>query len=142
MNQQQQEVNKLQGLNNFPTNFFWGAGTSAYQIEGATQEDGRGRTIWDDFARTPGKTFQGETGDTAVDHYHRFKEDVALMKELGITSYCFSIAWSRIFPDGVGTMNNAGLDFYQRLIDTLLAHDIIPIAKLYHWDLPSALQDQ
>lgn len=123
-------------------NFLWGASTSAYQIEGATHEDGRGSSIWDDFAATPGKTHQGETGDIANDHYHRMEDDVALMAEMGLNAYCFSIAWPRVVPEGQGTVNKAGLDFYDRLVNALLAKGITPVVKLYHWDLPSALQNR
>jgi beta-glucosidase len=123
-----------------PTNFFWGASTSAYQIEGAINEDGRGSSIWDDFAAVPGMIQGGDTGEIAVDHYHRMPADVALMKQLGLNSYCFSVAWPRVFPAGRGTLNTSGLDFYERLVDTLLGQGITPILKLYHWDLPSPLQ--
>lgn len=126
----------------FPRDFLWGAATSAYQIEGATREDGRGLSIWDQFAATPGHTYQGETGDVAVEHYHRMEQDVALMADLGLTAYRFSIAWPRILPDGSGTVNQAGIDFYDRLVDRLLAHHITPVATLYHWDLPLALYEQ
>jgi beta-glucosidase len=126
----------------FPRDFLWGAATSAYQIEGATHEDGRGLSIWDEFAATPGRTFQGETGDIAVEHYHRMEQDVALMADLGLTSYRFSIAWPRILPEGTGTVNPAGIDFYSRLVDQLLARGITPVATLYHWDLPLALHRQ
>jgi len=124
----------------FPENFLWGAGTAAYQIEGATYEDGRGASIWDDFATTPGKIYRGHTGDVAADHYHRIEEDAQLMSHLGLGAYRFSIAWPRILPDGRGAVNSAGLDFYDRLVDTLLAKGITPFVTLYHWDLPSALQ--
>lgn len=124
----------------FPHDFLWGASTSAYQIEGATNEGGRGRSIWDDFSATPGKTHQGETGDIAVDHYHRMAEDIDLIADLGLNAYCFSVAWPRILPNGTRAVNQAGLDFYERLVDTLLAKGIAPVIKLYHWDLPSALQ--
>jgi beta-glucosidase len=123
----------------FPPSFLWGASTSSYQIEGAVNEDGRGRSIWDDFAATPGKTYQGETGAIAIDHYHRYAQDIALMANLGITSYRFSVAWPRIVPVGRGSVNEAGIDFYDRLVDTLLNHNITPTLTLYHWDLPSAL---
>jgi beta-glucosidase len=126
----------------FPADFLWGAATSAYQIEGAVREDGRGETIWDRFCATPGKIFEGHTGEVACDHYHRFREDVALMRELGLRSYRFSVAWARIFPAGGGRLNPAGLDFYQRLIDELVAGGITPLLTLYHWDLPQALQDR
>ena len=126
----------------FPRDFLWGAATSAYQIEGATREDGRGLSIWDQFAATPGRTYQGETGENAVDHYHRMEQDVALMADLGLSAYRFSIAWPRIVPDGTGAVNQAGIDFYDRLVDQLLAHNITPVATLYHWDLPIALFEQ
>lgn len=126
----------------FPEGFRWGTATSAYQIEGATEVDGRGPSIWDTFARLPGKIRDGSNGDIADDHYHLYKEDVALMKALGVTTYRFSIAWPRIFPEGRGTPNPKGLAFYQRLVDELLANGIEPYATLYHWDLPQALQDR
>lgn len=124
----------------FPANFLWGAATAAYQIEGATSEDGRGSSIWDDFAATPGKTYQGDSGAVAANHYHLVNEDTDLMHQLGLGAYRFSIAWPRILPEGRGTLNNAGLDFYDRLVDTLLAKGIMPFATLYHWDLPSVLE--
>src|SRR6476620_3481368 len=124
----------------FPRDFLWGAGTSAYQIEGATREDGRGLSVWDVFATQPGRTYLGQTGDVAVDHYHRVEQDVSLMAQLGLNAYRFSIAWPRILPEGRGTVNPAGLDFYDRLVDTLLAKGIQPFATLYHWDLPSPLE--
>ncbi|MBX6391073.1 MAG: beta-glucosidase [Frankia sp.] len=124
-----------------PKDFVWGAATSAYQIEGATDEDGRGQCIWDTFARTRGKTAGGESGDRAVDHYHRYREDVALMADLGLSAYRFSIAWPRIVPTGSGAVNPAGLAFYDRLVDELLAAGIDPWVTLYHWDLPQPLQD-
>jgi beta-glucosidase len=126
----------------FPKDFLWGAATAAYQIEGAVQEDGRGETIWDRFCATPGKIFAGHTGEVACDHYHRYREDIILMRELGLRSYRFSIAWARILPAGGGRPNPAGLDFYQRLVDALAEAGIVPMATLYHWDLPQALQDQ
>src|SRR3712207_3539518 len=125
----------------FPTGFVWGAATAAYQIEGAHDEDGRGPSIWDTFSHTPGNVWGGDTGDVACDHYHRYPEDVALMRELGLYAYRFSIAWPRIFPTGGGRPNPAGLDFYKRLVDALRAAGIEPYATLYHWDLPQALQD-
>jgi beta-glucosidase len=125
----------------FPSDFLWGAATSSYQIEGAAFEDGRGETIWDVFCRTPGKVANGDTGDVACDHYHRYAEDVALMASLGLKAYRFSVAWSRILPEGRGRVEPRGLDFYDRLVDTLLAHGITPFVTLYHWDLPQALQD-
>jgi beta-glucosidase len=126
----------------FPDNFVWGTATSAYQIEGAVAEDGRGRSIWDSYAHTRGKIHNDDHGDRASDHYHRYKDDVQLMKALGVKAYRFSIAWPRIFPDGTGAPNPKGLDFYNRLIDELLANGIEPFATLYHWDLPQALQDR
>ncbi len=126
----------------YPRDFLWGAATSAYQIEGATREDGRGSSIWDQFAATPGRTYQGETGDIAIEHYHRMEQDVALMADLGLSAYRFSIAWPRILPDGTGAINQAGIDFYDRLVDQLLAHHITPVATLYHWDLPLTLFEQ
>ncbi|HUG48218.1 MAG TPA: GH1 family beta-glucosidase [Candidatus Limnocylindria bacterium] len=125
----------------FPTDFVWGAATAAYQIEGATAAAGRGESIWDRFARTPGRTWQGQTGDVACDHYNRYREDVALAAELGLTAYRFSVAWPRVIPDGVGAVNEAGLDFYDRLVDRLLECGVEPYLTLYHWDLPQALED-
>jgi len=126
----------------FPQDFKWGVATASYQIEGAAHEDGRGESIWDRFSRTPGKVLNGHTGDTACNHYHLYKEDVALMKELGVDSYRFSIAWPRIYPTGKGQVNHRGLDFYKRLVEELLSSGIEPAATLYHWDLPQALEDQ
>jgi beta-glucosidase len=126
----------------FPADFIWGAGTSSYQIEGAAFEDGRGASIWDRFARTPGRITAGSNGDIACDHYHRYRDDVALMQSLNLQAYRFSIAWPRIIPHGTGAINQAGLDFYSRLVDALLEAGIQPIATLFHWDLPQALQDQ
>lgn len=126
----------------FPSDFLWGAATSAYQIEGGFNEDGRGLSIWDVFCRVPGKIKQGATGDVACDFYHRMEEDVWLMKQLGIRTYRFSVSWPRIIPQGCGQVNQAGLDFYHRLVDQLLAYDIEPFCTLYHWDLPQALQDE
>ncbi|WP_431909575.1 GH1 family beta-glucosidase [Micromonospora carbonacea] len=126
----------------FPDNFVWGAATASYQIEGAARDDGRGPSIWDTFSRTPGKVFAGHTGDVACDHYHRYADDVALMAELGLKAYRFSIAWPRIQPDGTGPVEPRGLDFYDRLTDTLLDRGIDPIVTLYHWDLPQTLQDR
>ncbi|MFG1653738.1 GH1 family beta-glucosidase [Micromonospora sp. NPDC049275] len=126
----------------FPEHFLWGAATAAYQIEGAARDDGRGPSIWDTFCRTPGKVYQGHTGDVACDHYHRYADDVTLMAELGLRAYRFSVAWPRIQPDGSGPVNPRGLDFYDRLTDTLLARGIDPIVTLYHWDLPQSLADR
>ncbi len=125
----------------FPKDFLWGAATASYQIEGATTEGGRGATIWDVFSDTPGKVLNGDTGDVACNHYHLYREDVGLMAQLGLQAYRFSIAWSRILPNGTGTVNEAGLDFYSRLVDALLEKDITPYITLYHWDLPQTLQD-
>jgi beta-glucosidase len=125
----------------FPAGFLWGTATASYQIEGAVHEDGRGESIWDRFSHTPGTILDGSTGDVACDHYHRWREDIGLMKELGLRAYRFSIAWPRILPHGRGPVNQAGLDFYSRLVDGLLAAGITPFATLYHWDLPQTLQD-
>ncbi len=126
----------------FPKDFLWGAATSSYQIEGAALEDGRGECIWHRFSHTPGKVLNGDTGDVACDHYHRYIDDIKLMKDLGLKAYRFSVSWPRILPQGVGEVNDLGLDFYDRLVDELLAADIIPFLTLYHWDLPQALQDR
>jgi beta-glucosidase len=126
----------------FPSDFAWGAATAAYQIEGAFSEDGRGESIWDRFSHTPGKVQNGDTGDVACDHYHRYREDVALMTQIGLKAYRFSVSWPRVLPGGRGVANLAGLDFYDRVVDQLLAADIQPFLTLYHWDLPQALQDK
>lgn len=126
----------------FPKDFLWGAATASYQIEGAANEDGRGESIWDRFSHTPGNVENGDTGDVAADHYHRWQDDIKLMKELGLQAYRFSIAWPRIFPTGRGALNEIGLDFYSRLVDALLEAGIQPFATLYHWDLPQVLQDE
>lgn len=126
----------------FPKGFLWGTATAAYQVEGSTRADGRGESIWDRFAAQEGRIFDGSSGEPAGDHYRRWPDDVALMKRLGFPAYRFSIAWPRIFPTGEGQPNPAGLDFYDRLVDGLLAADIAPLVTLYHWDLPQALQDQ
>jgi len=126
----------------FPKNFIWGAATSAYQIEGAWNADGKGQSIWDTFSHQPGKVINNENGDVAVDHYHRYKDDVKLMANLGLKAYRFSIAWTRILPEGVGRVNQRGLAFYDRLVDELLKHNIEPYVCLFHWDLPQALQDK
>jgi beta-glucosidase len=125
----------------FPQDFLWGTATSSYQIEGAWKDDGKGESIWDRFAHMPGHIQNDETGDVALDHYHRYKEDVQLQKALGSKAYRFSVSWPRIFPQGTGNPNSKGLDFYERLTDELLVNDIKPFATLYHWDLPQALQD-
>jgi beta-glucosidase len=126
----------------FPSGFLWGVATSSYQVEGATREDGRGPSIWDHFSATPGATYQGQTGDIAADHYHRMQDDVNLMAEMGLGAYRFSIAWPRILPEGTGQVNARGLDFYDRLVDALLAKGITPLATLYHWDLPLTLHER
>lgn len=126
----------------FPEAFVFGAATSAYQIEGSPLLDGAGPSIWHRFSHTPGNTANDETGDVACDHYRRFREDVSLMRELGLRSYRFSVSWSRVLPDGTGAVNEKGLDFYRRLVDELLAADIQPNVTLYHWDLPAALDDR
>ena len=126
----------------FPPDFLWGAATSAYQVEGAACEDGRGPSIWDTFARQPGAIYQDENAERAADHYHRVRDDVELMAALNLRSYRFSLSWSRILPQGVGEVNTPGLDFYDRLIDLLLEKHIYPVATLYHWDLPQALQER
>lgn len=126
----------------FPEGFLWGAATAAYQVEGAVNEDGRSPSIWDTFSHTPGKITNNDTGDVACDHYHRYAEDIDLMAHLGLKAYRFSIAWPRILPQGTGQVNQVGLDFYDRLVDGLLAKGILPFATLYHWDLPQALQDR
>ncbi len=123
----------------FPKDFIWGAATSSYQIEGGVFEDGKGRSIWDDFVRQKGRILDSSTGDTACDHYHRFREDVRLMAGLGVKHYRFSISWPRILPEGAGRVEARGLQFYSDLVDCLLAHGIRPYATLYHWDLPAAL---
>jgi beta-glucosidase len=125
----------------FPPDFVWGVSTAAYQIEGAVDAEGRGRSIWDTFSHTPGAVADGDTGDIACDHYHRVADDVALMHELGVPTYRFSLSWPRIQPGGRGPANPAGLDFYDRLVDELLRHGIDPMVTLYHWDLPQELQD-
>src|SRR5215472_17975338 len=125
----------------FGPGFLWGVATSAYQIEGAVAEDGRGPSIWDTFCRQPGVIRDGHTGEIAADHYHRWAEDVALMTDLGINAYRFSIGWPRVQPDGKGSPNQAGLDFYERLTDALLTAGIRPVPTLYHWDLPQPLED-
>jgi beta-glucosidase len=129
-------------MTTFPKGFLWGAATSSYQIEGAAHTDGRGPSIWDTFCKTPGKVANGDTGDVANDHYNRYPEDIAIMKELGLQAYRFSFAWPRMFPQGSGAREERGFAFYDRLIDSLLEANIEPLATLYHWDLPQALQDK
>lgn len=125
----------------FPNDFLFGAATAAYQIEGAYDEDGKGKSNWDVFSKIPGKTFEGTNGDVAVDHYHRYKEDIKLMAEIGLESYRFSISWPRIIPDGDGKVNQKGIDFYNNIIDECLKYGIVPFATLYHWDLPETLEE-
>jgi len=126
----------------FPPGFVFGAATAAYQIEGAVHADGRGPSIWDTFSHTPGRTFEGHTGDVAVEHYTRYPDDVALMADLGLAAYRFSVAWPRVLPEGAGRVEPRGLDFYSRLVDELLSRGVEPWLTLYHWDLPQALQDR
>ncbi|PLS39216.1 aryl-phospho-beta-D-glucosidase [Carnobacterium maltaromaticum] len=128
-------------LDPFPKDFLWGSASAAYQVEGAWNLDGKGKSVWDEFVRIPNKTFKSSNGGVAVDHYHRFKEDIALMAEQGLTTYRFSIAWTRILPEGRGEINQKRIDFYSDLIDELLKYGIEPIVTLYHWDLPQALED-
>jgi beta-glucosidase len=125
----------------FPPGFVWGVATASYQIEGAARVGGRGESIWDRFSHTPGNIANGDTGDVACDHYHRYPEDVAIIAGLGLDAYRFSVAWPRVVPDGTGEVNHEGLDFYDRLVDELLGAGITPYATLYHWDLPQALED-
>ena len=129
-------------LTTFPDDFVFGVTASAYQIEGAWNEDGKGESTWDRFVHEPGRILNGETGDVACDHYHRYREDVALMADAGIPAYNLTTAWTRIIPDGVGAVNEAGIDFYSRLVDELLRNGITPWLTLYHWDLPQALEDR
>src|SRR5947209_6051247 len=126
----------------FPADFLWGGATSAYQVEGSPLADGAGPSIWQRFAHTPGMMKNGDTGDIACDHYNRYREDVAIMKALGLKAYRFSISWSRVLPEGTGRVNRGGLGFYERLVDELLANGIQPLPTLYHWDLPAALDDR
>jgi beta-glucosidase len=126
----------------FPDNFSWGTATASYQVEGAWDEDGRGESIWDRFSHTEGKILNGDTGDVACDQYHRYAEDAAMMKDLGLRGYRFSVAWPRVVPDGRGAINQKGLDYYSRLVDALLEYGVQPFPTLYHWDLPQALQDE
>lgn len=126
----------------FPKDFLWGTATASYQVEGGDPGDGRGECIWQHFSHTPGKVANGDTGDVACDHYHRFRDDVALMKNLGLHAYRFSVSWPRVLPEGTGKVNPAGLSFYDQLVDELLEAGIIPFVTLYHWDLPQVLQDR
>jgi beta-glucosidase len=126
----------------FPPGFLWGSATASYQVEGAANEDGRGKSIWDTFSHTSGKTDRGDTGDVADDFYHRYPQDIALMRSLGLKTFRFSVSWTRIFPSGAGSPNAQGVDFYKRLLDALLAAGIEPFCTLYHWDLPQPLQDR
>jgi len=128
-------------LHKFPHNFLWGAATASYQIEGAWNEDGKGESIWDRFSHTPGKIFDQSTGDVACDHYHRWEEDIALMRRLGLKAYRFSTSWTRVLPLGAGSINPSGLDFYDRLVDALCAANIEPLLTLHHWDYPQALYE-
>lgn len=127
------------GFMKFPDDFTWGVAAAAYQIEGAARGDGKGLSVWDTFCRQPGKVLDGHSGDVACDHYHRFREDVAMMKSLGVRAYRFSISWPRVIPAGTGAVNERGLDFYEQLVDELLAAGIQPWATLFHWDYPHAL---
>ena len=126
----------------FPAGFSWGTATASYQVEGAWDEDGKGESVWDRFSHTDGKINTGDTGDVACDQYHRYPEDVAIMKQIGLGGYRFSISWARIFPDASGVVNQKGLDYYSRLVDELLANGVMPFPTLYHWDLPQWLEDQ
>jgi len=128
-------------VSSFPADFVWGASTAAYQIEGAARVDGRGESVWDRFSATPGKVRGGDTGEIACDFYHRYREDVQQMRELGLDAFRFSVSWPRVLPEGRGRINAAGLDFYDRLVDALLEHEIEPFATLFHWDTPQALED-
>jgi beta-glucosidase len=129
-------------MHKFPDGFLWGTATAAYQIEGAHDADGRAPSIWDTFSHTPGKVFENQNGDVTCDHYHRYREDVGIMADLGMNAYRFSISWSRVLPAGAGAVNQRGLDFYDHLVDALLQRGIRPFVTLYHWDLPQALEDR
>ena len=132
----------IEGVLQFPDGFIWGSATAAYQIEGAFNEDDRGESIWDRFSHTPGKVINNDTGDVACDHYHRFAEDVDIMGEIGLKAYRFSISWPRILPQGTGEINEKGLAFYDRLVDSLIEKKITPFVTFYHWDLPQVLEDK
>ncbi len=134
-------MGKTTGANGFPNDFMWGVATASYQVEGAVSVDGRGPSIWDSFSHTPGKVLHGHTGDRSVDQYHRYDEDVRLIREAGLDAYRFSIAWPRVVPSGTGSLNVDGIDYYKRLIDELRRSEISPVATLYHWDLPQPLED-
>src|SRR4051812_49360144 len=123
----------------FAKDFAWGVATASYQVEGAATEDGKGPSVWDVFCKRKGAIFEGDTGDVACDHYHRYKEDVALLKALGVRSYRFSVSWPRVLPNGVGAVNEKGVDFYKRLLDELAKNDIEPFCTIFHWDYPEAL---
>ncbi|HEU4319971.1 MAG TPA: GH1 family beta-glucosidase [Acidimicrobiia bacterium] len=138
----QQIPKTLSRSSDFPPDFLWGVATAAYQVEGAWDEGGRGPSIWDTFSQTPGNTLNGETGNEAVDHYHRYVEDVAIMRDLGVNAYRFSLSWSRLIPDGTGEINPDGVAFYRNLATELISNGITPAVTLYHWDLPQALQDR
>ena len=129
-------------MKQFPEGFLWGSATSAYQIEGAHAKDGKGPSIWDSFVTIPNRVHKGDTGNDGIDHYHKYKEDIALMRAQGFKAYRFSIAWPRLLPEGRGDVNEIGIEFYNNLIDELLANDIEPWVTLYHWDLPLALQNE
>jgi beta-glucosidase len=131
----------MPNTSSFPADFVWGAATASYQIEGAVNEDGRGESVWDRFCATPGKVRNADSGEVACDFYHRYREDIGLMRELGLDAFRFSIAWPRVVPAGRGPVNEAGLDFYDRMVDELLAHGIEPFVTLFHWDTPQALED-
>jgi beta-glucosidase len=137
-------VSKVKNMTEFifPSNFTWGAATASYQIEGAWDTDGKGESIWDRFSQTPGNVTNNDTGNIACDHYHRYPEDIAIMRRLGLKAYRFSISWPRIFPEGIGRINPAGLDFYDRLVDALLAANIEPYLTLHHWDFPQTLYER
>jgi hypothetical protein len=138
----------LEGHSNSPSStllsspFLWGSATASYQVEGAFKEDGRGMTVWDEYSHTPGKVANDDNGDVATDHYHRYREDIELMKQMGINSYRLSLAWSRILPNGEGEINQAGIDHYNEVLDALEEAKIVPFVTLYHWDTPLALEDK
>jgi beta-glucosidase len=136
------QTRRAHGLESFPADFLWGSATASYQVEGAVKEGGRGVSVWDTFSHTPGKVHNGDTGDVADDYYHRYPQDIQLMKDIGLKTCRFSVAWTRIFPNGKGTPNQVGLDFYRRMVDALLEAGIEPYCTLYHWDLPQALEDK